>query len=65
MPVDLVQYQGAVGNFNSRKFFNIKAVNEVFDHRYWMPTNYGTVLLLLIITLCTVLHKSSKTSKKY
>ena len=28
-----------------------------------MPTNSGTVLLLLIITLCAVLHKSSKTSK--
>ena len=28
-----------------------------------MPTNSGTELLLLLITLCAVLHKSSKTSK--
>ena len=29
-----------------------------------MPTNSGTVLLLLLITtLCAVLHKSSKSSK--
>ena len=28
-----------------------------------MPTNSGTVLLLLIITLCAVLHESSKTLK--
>ena len=28
-----------------------------------MPTNSGTVLLLIIITLCVVQHKSSKTSK--
>ena len=63
MPVNLVQYRGAVGNFNNRKFFNIKAVNKAFGHRYWMPTNSGTVLLLLIITLCVVQHKSSKTLK--
>ena len=63
MPVNLVQYRGAVGNFHNRKFFNTKAVNKVFGHRYWMPTNSGTVLLLLIITLCAVLYKSSKTSK--
>ena len=63
MPVNLVQYRGAVGNFHNRKFFNTKVVNKVFGHRYWMPTNSGTVLLLLLITLCAVLHKSSKTSK--
>ena len=63
MPVNLVQYRGAVGNFNNRKFFNIKAVNKVFGHRYWMPTNSGAVLLFLIITLCVVQHESSKTSK--
>ena len=63
MSVNLVQYRGAVGNFHSRKFFNTKVVNKVFGHRYWMPTNSGTVLLLLLITLCAVLHKSSKTSK--
>ena len=63
MPVNLVQYRGAVGNFNNRKFFNTKAKNKVFVHRNWMPTNSGTVLLLLIITICTVLHKSRKTSK--
>ena len=57
-----MQYRGTVGNFNNRKFFNTKAVNKVFDHRYWMPTNSGTVLLLLIITSCAALHKSSKTS---
>ena len=28
-----------------------------------MPTSSGAVLLLLIITLCAVLYKSSKTSK--
>ena len=28
-----------------------------------MPTNSGTVLLLLLITLCVVQHKGSKTSK--
>ena len=54
MPVNLVQYRGAVGNSNNQKFFNIKAVNKVFGHRYWMPTNSGTVLLLLIITLCVI-----------
>ena len=63
MPVNLVQYRGAVGKFHNRKFLNTKAVNKVFGHRYWMPTNSGTVLLLLIITLCAVLHKSSKTLK--
>ena len=63
MPVNLVQYRGAVGNFHNRKFFNTKVVNKVFGHRYWMPTNSGTVLLLLLITLCAVLHKSIKTSK--
>ena len=62
MSVNLVQYRGAVRNFNNRKFFNTKAVNKVFGHRYWIPTNSGIVLLLLIITLCAVLHKSSKTS---
>ena len=44
MPVNLVQYRGAVGNFHNRRFFNAKAVNKVFGHRYWMPTNSGTVL---------------------
>ena len=63
MPVNLVQYRGAVGNFHNRRFFNTKVVNKVFGHRYWMPTNSGTVLLLLLITLCAVLHKISKTSK--
>ena len=63
MPVNPVQYRGAVGNFHNRKFFNTKVVNKVFGQRYWMPTNSGTVLLLLLITLCAVLHKSSKTSK--
>ena len=63
MPVNLAQYRGAVGNFHNRKFFNRKFVNKVFGHRYWMPTNSGTVLLLLLITMCAVLHKSSKTSK--
>ena len=63
MPVSFVQYRGAVGNFHNRKFFNTNVVNKVFGHRYWMPTNFGTVLLLLLITLCAVLHKSSKTSK--
>ena len=63
MPVNLVQYRGAVGNFHNRKCFNTKVVNKVFGHRYWMPTNSGTVFLLLLITLCAVLHKSSKTSK--
>ena len=28
-----------------------------------MPTNSGTVLLILIITFCSALHKSSKTSE--
>ena len=56
MPVNLVQHRGAVGNFHNRKFFNTKAVNKVFGHRYWMPANSGTVLLLLLITLCAVLH---------
>ena len=28
-----------------------------------MPTNSGTVLLLIIITFCAALHKSNKTSK--
>ena len=46
-----MQYRGAVGNFHNRNFFNTKAVNKVFGHRYWMPTNFGTVLLLLIITV--------------
>ena len=32
--VNLIQYLGAVGNFNKRKFFNTKAVNNVFGHRY-------------------------------
>ena len=63
MPVNLAQYRGAVGNFNNRKFFSTKAVNKLFGHRYWMPTNSGTVLLLQIITLCVVQNKSSKTSK--
>ena len=63
MPVNLVQYRGAVGNFHNRKFFNTTVVNKVFGHRYWMPTNSGTALLLLLITLCAVLHKSIKTSK--
>ena len=49
MPVHLVQYRGAVENFNSRKLF--------------MPTNSGTVFLLLKITLCVALYKSRKTSK--
>ena len=62
MPINIVQYRGAVGNFNNRKFFNAKAVNKIFGHRYWMPTNTGTVLLLLTITLCAARHKSSKTS---
>ena len=62
MPVNLVQYRGAVRNFNNRNFSNTKAANKVFGHRYWIPTNSGTILLLLIITLCAVLHKSSKTS---
>ena len=61
MPVNLVQYRGVVGNFHNRKFFNTKVVNKVFGHRYWMSTNSGTVLLLLLITPCAVLHKSSKT----
>ena len=65
MPVNLVQYRGAVGNFHNRRFFNTKVVNKVFGHRYWMPTNSGTVLLLLLITLCAVLHKSSKNVKKH
>ena len=63
MPVNLVQYRGAVRNFHNRKCFNAKVINKVFGHRYWMPTNSGTVLLLLLITLCAVLHKSSKISK--
>ena len=63
IPVNLVQYRGAVGNFNNRKYFNTKAVNKAFGHRYWMPTNSGTVLLLLIITICAALHKNSKTLK--
>ena len=58
-----MQYRGAVGNFHKRKFFNTKVVNKFFGHKYWMPTNSGTVLLLLLIILCVVLHKSSKTSK--
>ena len=63
MPVNLVQYREAAGNFHNRKFFNTKAVNKVFGHRYWMSANSGTLLLLLLITLCAALHKSSKTSK--
>ena len=63
MPVNLVQHQGAVGNFNNQEFFNTKAVNKVFGYRYCMPTNSGTVLLILIITFCAALHKSSKTSE--
>ena len=63
MSINIAQYRGAVGNFNNQKFFNTTAVNKAFDHRYWMPTNSLTVLLLLIITLCVVQHKSSKTSK--
>ena len=63
MPINLVQYRGAVGNFYNRKFFNTNVVNKVFGHRYWRSTNSGTVLLFILITLCAVLHKSSKTSK--
>ena len=55
MPVNLVQYRGAVGHFHNRKVFNTNAVNKVFGHRYWMPANSGTVLLLLLITMCAVL----------
>ena len=62
MPVNPEQYCRAVGNFNKQKFFTTKAVNKVSGHRYWIPENSGTVLLLLLITLCTALHKSSKTS---
>ena len=62
MPVNLAQYWGAVGNFNNQKFFNAKAGNAVCGHRYWMPTNSGTVLLLLIITHCAAWHKNRKTS---
>ena len=63
MPVNLVQYRRVVGNFHNRKIFNTKVVNKVFSNRYWMSTYSGRVLLLLLITLCAVLHKSSKTSK--
>ena len=62
MPVNLAQCWGAVGNFNNQKFFNAKAGNAVCSHRYWMPTNSGRVLLLLIITLCAAWHKNGKTS---
>ena len=34
IPVNLIQYRGAVGNFNKRKFFDTKVVNKVFGHRY-------------------------------
>ena len=44
MSVNLVQYRGAIGNFNNQKFFNTKAVNKVSGNRYWMPANSGTVL---------------------
>ena len=63
MAVNLVQYRGAVGNFNNQKFLSTKAKNKVFDHRYWMPTNSAIILFLSIITFCDVLHKSRKTSK--
>ena len=43
-PVSLVQYRGAVGNFNKLKIFNTNAKNKVFGHRYWIPTNSGTVI---------------------
>ena len=41
----------------------IQRLKKVFGYRYWMPTNSGIMSLLLVITICAVLHKSCKTSE--
>ena len=63
MTVNLVQYRGAVGNFNNQKFFNTKAKYKVFAQRYWIPINSGAVLLLLTITQVLCYTKVAKLKK--